>query len=142
YPIVSKIAARVAMGILFSNAGMDATQINRSRPWIIADIFDFAPALALAEDLTTTDVIGRPPRTPLIMLPIPCALSSTFVLTKRFRGSILSVASIQSKVSIEATIVMVTATTQTPGLAMEAKAGVMKTSRSSSMLDGTGKLTK
>src|SRR5690606_29882830 len=84
YPMVSNMAARVAIGILLSNMGIEATQINRSRPWIMADNFDLAPALALAEDLTTTDVIGRPPRTPLIILPIPWALNSTLVLTKRF----------------------------------------------------------
>src|SRR5690554_2316625 len=101
------MAASVAMGILLSSAGIDATQMSRSRPWTIADILDFAPALALAEDRTTTEVMGRPPKAPLIMLPIPWARSSTLVLTKRFKGSILSVASIQSNVSIEATIVMV-----------------------------------
>src|SRR5690606_39392022 len=110
--------------------------------WIMADNFDLAPALALAEDLTTTDVIGRPPRTPLIILPIPWALNSTLVLTKRFSGSIRSVASMQSKVSIEATIVRVIATIHTPGSTIAANEGVIKISCSSSKLEGTGRLTK
>src|SRR5690606_7049766 len=109
---------------------------------MMADILDFAPALAFADDRTTTEVMGNPPKAPLFILPIPWARNSTFVLTKRFKGSILSVASIHSKVSIEATMVMGTATTQTPGSATASKEGVINTAFSSSILDGTGRLTK
>src|SRR5690554_6687597 len=109
---------------------------------MMADILDLAPAVMLAEDLTTTEVMGKPPKAPLIMLPIPWAFNSTLVLTKRFRGSILSVASMQSKVSIEATMVIVIATTQTFGSPIEAKEGLINTSLTSSRLVGTGKLTR
>src|SRR5690606_20672222 len=109
---------------------------------MMADILDFAPALILAEDLTTTDVIGNPPNAPLIRFPIPCAFNSTLVSTKRFMGSILSVASMHSNVSIEATMVMVTATIQTFGFAIESKDGVINTPFKSSKLEGIGRLTK
>src|SRR5690554_6972142 len=99
---------------------------------MMADILDLAPAVMLAEDLTTTEVIGKPPKTPLIMLPIPWAFNSTLVFTKRFKGSILSVASMQSKVSIEATMVIVTATTHTLGFPIDANDGLINTSFTSS----------
>ena len=33
--------------------------------------FVFPPEFILAEDRTTTEVIGKPPKNPLIILPIP-----------------------------------------------------------------------
>ncbi len=38
---------------------------------MIADNFEVAPALAFAELLTTTEVIGSPPINELIRFPIP-----------------------------------------------------------------------
>src|SRR5690606_20069633 len=103
------------MGIRLSNMGIEATQTSRSKPWIMADIFDLALECTLAEDLTTYDVIGKQAKALLIIFPIPWDFNSTLVFTKRFKGSDRSMASIQSKVSIEATIVLVMATTHTPG---------------------------
>src|SRR5690554_3357457 len=109
---------------------------------MMAAIFDFAPALILAEVLTTTEVMASPPKRPLIMLPIPCAFNSVLVLVKRFMGSSLSEASIHSKDSMEATMAMVTATIHTSGLEMPAKLGVIMMLLKSSTERGTGKLTK
>src|SRR5690554_1844898 len=84
---------------------------------MIADIFDFAPALALADERTTTDVIGSPPNKELIRFPVPCAFNSRLVLVNRFCGSIRSEASIHKSVSIEAIMAIVNATVQTSLLA-------------------------
>src|SRR5690606_20453698 len=70
-PIRNRIAANVAMGILLSNMGMDKAHIKSRQPWTTVDNFDLAPADILAVDLTTTVVMGKPPKRPLTMFPIP-----------------------------------------------------------------------
>ena len=63
---------------------MAKTLISNSNPCSIADIFDLAPASLLAEVLTTTEVMGKPPKSELTMFPIPCAFNSTLVSVYRF----------------------------------------------------------
>ena len=108
----------------------------------MADILDFAPALLFADVLTTTDVIGKPPKSELNILPMPCAFNSTLVSVYLFWGSILSAASIHNKVSMEATIAMVNPTIQTFELVNPDKFGVVKIFLNSLKLLGIGKLTK
>ncbi|CAI8218499.1 MAG: Uncharacterised protein [Flavobacteriaceae bacterium] len=67
----------------------------------------------LAELLTITWVIGRPPIAPEMTLPTPWANNSRFVGVTLLCGSILSVASTQSSVSKLATTQIVIATIQT-----------------------------
>ena len=45
----------------------------------MVDILDLAPALLLAEERTTTDVMGKPPKRELTIFPIPWAFNSTLV---------------------------------------------------------------
>ena len=45
------------------------TDINKNNPWMIADIFDLPPDCILAELLTFTCVIGKPPIIPEITFP-------------------------------------------------------------------------
>src|SRR5688572_5000073 len=92
-PIMIRIAARQAIGILLSKEGMDITAINKKTPCATADNLVFAPALIFAVVLTITDVIGNPPRKPDRMLPTPCAFNSVLALEYLFNGSILSAAS-------------------------------------------------
>ena len=66
-------------GILFNSAGIVTMLNNKRTPCIMADILDFAPALLFAEVRTTTDVIGKPPKSELIIFPMPWAFSSTLV---------------------------------------------------------------
>ena len=79
-------------------------------PWVKLDRRDLPPALMLAALRTMTAVIGNPPNKPLMILPIPCALSSRLVGARRFKGSSLSVASRLNRVSKLAIIAIVTAT--------------------------------
>ena len=75
----------------------------------MAESFVLASASALAELLTMTAVIGKPPRIPLKKLPVPCAINSLFCGVMRLYRSILSMASTLSNVSRVATIQMTTA---------------------------------
>ena len=77
-PTTIRIAAKDARGIMFMITGNIATATSNNRPWKIADILDLAPASMLAEPLTITAVIGKPPIKPEIMLPTPCAFNSAF----------------------------------------------------------------
>ena len=108
----------------------------------MADIFDLAPAFALAEVLTITDVIGNPPIIPLKKFPIPWANNSRFGLVTLFSGSILSAASIQSNVSILATIAIVNPTTQTSYVDIDEKLGNEKKPIKSLKLFAIGSLTR
>ena len=74
--------------------GMKSNDNNNNKPWNIAAILVLPPAFTLAELLTITDVIGKPPKKPLIMFPVPCATNSLFVGVTLLIGSILSTASI------------------------------------------------
>ena len=108
----------------------------------MADIFDFAPAVLLAEVLTTTEVIGNPPNKELTIFPNPWALSSTFVSVYLFWASILSLASMHSNVSIDATIAIVNAIIQTLEFVIAEKSGITIKFLNSIKVVGTGKLTK
>src|SRR5688500_6743836 len=123
-PIIIRIAARQAIGILFSRKGMLTTATSRNTPCAIADSFDFAPAATLADVLTITDVIGKPPTRPDNILPIPCAFNSVLALEYLFRGSILSPASRHSNVSILATTAIVAPIIQMSGFVNAEKLGV------------------
>src|SRR5690606_32007982 len=142
YPTKIKTAANVANGIKFKMNGIDSTQTNNKTPCIIADDLDVAPAFALAELRTTTDVIGKPPINELSKLPIPCALSSKLVSVIRRFISNRSDASIQSSVSIDATIAMVAPTIQTFVFKKPSKFGMVIRFLKSSAVCGTGKVTK
>jgi hypothetical protein len=71
-------------------------------PWVMEDSLVLPPASAFAALLTITAVMGSPPNRPLIILPVPCATSSLFCEIRLY-GSILSIASILSRVSSVAT---------------------------------------
>ena len=103
---------------------------------------EVAPAFALAELLTTTDVIGNPPMKELMRLPIPWAFNSKLVSVILLLTSNLSEASIQSKVSIEATIAMVAPTIQTLGFVNPLMSGNVIIFLKSSSDCGTGKFTR
>ncbi|MNV88119.1 hypothetical protein D3C71_1822960 [compost metagenome] len=79
YPVWRRIAAKQAKGIIFSIVGIASIATNSHIPCMIADCLVFPPALTFADERTITDVKGRPPRSPLVMLPIPCATSSRLV---------------------------------------------------------------
>ncbi len=79
-PIIIKIAAKQAIGILFNRNGMVTTVSNRNTPCAIDDNLVLAPAFTFAEVLTITEVIGKPPINPERILPIPCAFNSVFAL--------------------------------------------------------------
>ena len=121
---------------------MVRTQISIKIPCIMADVLLVAPALALADDLTTTDVIGSPPIIAEIKFPIPCALSSRLVSVILLCASILSEASMQSNVSIEATMAMVAPKIQTLGFINPVKSGKVIRFLKSSADSGTGNVTK
>ena len=108
----------------------------------MVDSLDVAPAFALAELLTTTDVIGSPPIKELIRLPIPCALSSRLVSVILLFTSSLSEASIHSKVSIDATIAMVAPVIHTLGFVNPEISGKVIRFLKSSKLFGTGSVTR
>src|ERR1043165_6716364 len=101
------MAANDDRGILFNKPGIIVTQINISKPCMIVEVLVFACAFILAELLTITLVIGKPPIKPEAILPIPCANNSRLGEVALFSGSILSTASRHNKVSIEATAAMV-----------------------------------
>ena len=111
-------------------------------PCIMLDSFDFAPALTLAELRTITDVTGRPPNMPDTILPTPCAFNSLLVGLMRFCGSILSTASMLSKVSRLATMASVMAVIQTCALVMPAKLGEGNAATKSVGLSNTSSFTK
>ena len=100
-------------GIMFRIKGIAKTHTSNKTPWITADSLCVAPALALADERTTTEVMGRPPMSELTMLPAPCERNSRLVSVMRRRVSRRSAASMQSRVSIEATMAMVMPVIQT-----------------------------
>ena len=110
-----RMAARHDSGILFSHAGNRATHSSNNRPWTIVDSRVLAPDVMLTELRTMTEVTGKPPMRPAVMLPMPWATSSRLVGDTRFCGSNLSTASRFSSVSKEATSAMVTADASTWG---------------------------
>lgn len=89
----------------------------------MVDILLRAFAFAFAELLTITLVTGKPPIKPEVMLPTPCANNSLLVDVVRLSESNLSIASILSKVSTEATIAIVNAAIYTCGLVICEKSG-------------------
>ncbi|MCY1532403.1 hypothetical protein D9M68_676780 [compost metagenome] len=119
------MAARQASGIKLINVGMNSNDNNSNEPWYTADILVLAPAFTFAELRTITEVIGKPPNIPLVILPTPWAMSSRFVGVTRLMGSILSTASTPKRVSRLATIAMVPATIQTCLLLMAEKSGML-----------------
>ena len=96
----------------------------------------------MAEDLTTTDVIGKPPIKEETTLPIPWAFNSKLVSVILLWTSILSDASMQSSVSIDATIAIVAPKIQTFGLVNPEKSGKVTRFFKSSADWGTGRFTK
>ena len=86
--------------------------------------------------------MGKPPNKPLTIFPIPCALSSLLAGVTRFCGSILSVASALSRVSILATSAITSAVFQTNGLDMAEKRGKVKNPKKSFALVATGTFTR
>ena len=92
----------------------------------MVDCLVFPPALTFAELLTMTEVSGRPPISPEIILPKPCAFNSLLVGVTLFNGSNLSTASIPSNVSRDATIASVTADIHTWTLVIKLKLGSVK----------------
>ena len=103
-PLEEENAANEAKGIILKNWGILNAQINKRKPWMMAEYFDFPPDWILAELRTITCVIGRPPINPEMMLPIPCAFNSLLVGVAKCSGSSLSVASTHKRVSRLATI--------------------------------------
>ena len=89
----------------------------------MADIFVLPPKLIFAELRTITCVTGKPPINPEITFPNPCAFNSLFVEVILLYGSILSVASTQSKVSKLATIANTIAIFQTSKFVIAEKSG-------------------
>src|SRR5690242_13183684 len=109
---------------------------------MIVDAFDFACAFTLAELLTITLVIGKPPIRPEAMLPIPCANNSRLGEVALFSGSSLSTASIHNSVSIDATAAIVKAIIYTCGFFNCEKSGNVKKLTNSLKLEATGTFTK
>ncbi len=89
-----------------------------------------------------TPVSGRPPINPERVFPTPCARSSRFGGASRLYGSILSVASRESRVSSDATIPKVTATRQTTGFVIAPHAGIANCCAHSAPLVGIGRATR
>src|SRR6188508_751391 len=141
-PIMIRIAARQAIGILFSKPGIDITAINKKTPCATADNLVFAPAFTLAVVLTITDVIGNPPIRPAKIFPTPCAFNSAFALEYLFIGSILSPASRHNNVSILATAVMVAAVIHTAGFVNAEKSGKVNWPKNSLAEEAVGNCTK
>ncbi len=141
-PIMIRMAARQAIGILLSKEGIDTTATNKNMPWAIAESLVLAPAFTLAEVLTITEVIGRPPIKPEIRLPIPCACNSLFALEYLFNGSILSPASRHSSVSMLATMAIVTPTIYTLLFVSALKSGLVNCPKNSEKEDAVGSVTR
>src|SRR5690606_5565061 len=141
YPTTNRIAAKTDNGILFNNLGIRITEINNKNPCRIVDNFDLPPDCTLAELLTITCVIGKPPINPEIMFPVPCANNSLLVGVTFLSGSSLSDASTHNKVSKLATRAMVNAVTQTSTLVITVKFGKLNWLKKSEALSGIGTLT-
>src|SRR6188474_387194 len=109
---------------------------------MIVESFDLAPALILADVLTITDVMGRPPIKPAKIFPIPWALNSVFELANRLNGSIFPPASRQSSVSILATVAIVAAAIQTAGFVNPEKLGKLNWLKNSPKEEAVGNFTK
>src|SRR5688500_2608292 len=109
---------------------------------MIVDIFDLAPAELFADVRTTTDVIGNPPIRALIILPTPCALSSTLVSVYLFGASMRAAASIQSNLSLDATTAMVAPTLQTLWPVNASKSGNTIILEKSANVSGIGNETR
>lgn len=65
-------------------AGISMAPTKSNMPCTIVDSLDLAPAFMLAEDRTITEVIGIPPISPLIILPVPCASNSLLLSVNLF----------------------------------------------------------
>ena len=72
---------------------MEKAGTKNNKPWTLAEILLVAPALAFAEVLTTTEVIGKPPIKEETKLPIPCAFNSKLV-------SVLSIPFLLNKIPL------------------------------------------
>ena len=120
------MAAKEASGILLMTPGISiAVRISKT-PCTIADNFVFPPAVIFAELLTITCVIGKPPKKPDKILPVPWANNSRFLGVRDLEGSNLSVASALNKVSILPTKAIINATPYTFGLPKIEKSGKTK----------------
>ena len=108
-PVATRMAASAASGIWLSSEGSKNTHTISNTPWVMQESRVRAPALALTELRTITDVMGMPPINPAATLPTPCAKSSRLGGETRFCGSSLSVASKFKSVSSDATIASVRA---------------------------------
>src|SRR5690606_36682391 len=116
YPVCKRMAAKQASGMAFMIFGITSKANNNHKACSMADWRVRPPLLAFADDRTITDVIGKPPKKPLVMFHTPWAISSLFVGELRFKGSILSMASMLNKVSKLAIMASVSATVHTSGL--------------------------
>src|SRR5271167_2733898 len=135
-----RMAAKHERGARFKKRGTKVTAKSNNSPWTKEDLQVRPPEFTFADVRRTTEVIGRPPIIPETMFPTPWAHSSRFGEEIRRNGSIRSAASSESSVSILATIAMVPATVQRPGIDRAEKSG-KESSLSRSWKDPAGKLT-
>ncbi|MNT71380.1 hypothetical protein D3C72_2098590 [compost metagenome] len=104
------MAAKLASGMLLSSSANSNALSSNSTPCSKIDTRLRAPACTLAELRTITAVIGKPPSSPLMQLPTPCARSSLSAEGSGIIGAIFFKASWLSRVSRLATIARVIAT--------------------------------
>src|SRR5262245_20534291 len=97
------MTASTQYGILLMTGQRIRTASNSQMPCVNDDSRVRAPASALAELLTMTAVMGKPPARPLTKLPAPCATNSLLGGEILLYGSSLSMAVRLSNVSSEAT---------------------------------------
>ena len=141
-PVIIKIAARQALGINANKLGKSNTLIKSNEAWIIVDNLDLAPELIFAELRTITEVTGKAPKKPQVILPIPWASNSLLVLDSFLSGSNLSTASIPNSVSKLATIAKVKTIIQNVLVFAELKSGKNKLAFKSAKEEIIGKLTR
>src|SRR5678815_2925068 len=132
------MAAKEAFGIRFRIPGINATQTSNRIPWYTVDILVFFFFFTLAEERTITEVMGRPPINPEIILPMPCAFSSRSLLVTLWYGSRSSTASILNSVSRLATNARVMPVIQTSLFKKLLKSGRVKNERNPEADSATG----
>ncbi len=98
------MAASAESGIKFKIFGKKATTSKIKIPWTREVSFVCPPAWIPTLPRTTTEVKGRPPKSPDSIFPPPCANNSLFGGVCLLCLSNLSTASMFSNVSKEATV--------------------------------------
>ena len=98
YPVTTKIAAKLEIGIILNKLGTETTNSSSQTPCSMPASRVLAPAFTFTEPRTITPVIGKDPKAPHIILPIPWAANSRskFVL---FPECNRSTAAAESKLS-------------------------------------------